>query len=407
MKLVFVALFSLITGFLNAQNFEIPAGVSPYYEVVEWKGFGAILLDRDPTFNQKQVHMTLVAGEGKSSWNQDFSPGGKEYFYISEDGGKYAYFLEHLELKSGGIRFHQLTSGGNIRSNSVSFSTALKKLGNYPAEELELLDIVTTEKSLVYLFTHTNNAAKKKTTIAVSMTHNNFLVYATLIAENVTGSPKVEDLVSWYIAGEAGESLVFAARVHAGKNAGWAVKQFSPKGELESEKTVLSAGLTFLDHERTGFGTRGSAYLNRVQPKEQGTLLVSGGNYYVGGVEANGMAFSLATYSWSGDKWNKITASPVKSYNTKKPVLQVGYFPLKEGIGWYVKTAAAEGHFHSFTNSTGIVSGSVSQQINNPSRLLTAEYSGKFVAALPDKWLVFDPKQLPGKSNVTFEYMQK
>jgi hypothetical protein len=305
------------------------------------------------------------------------------------------------------VRFHQLTSGGNIRSNSVSFSTALKKLGDYPADELELLDIVTTEKSLVYLFTHTNNAAKKKATIAVSMTHNNFLVYATLVAENVTGSSKVEDLVSWYIAGEAGESLVFAARVHAGKSAGWSVKQFSPKGELESEKTVLSAGLSFIDHERIGSGTRGSAYLNRVQPKEQGTLLVSNGHYYVGGVEANGTAYNLVTYTWNADKWEKVASSPLKGYNVKKPSLQVGYFPLKEGIGWYAKTATAEGHFHSFTNATGIVSGAVSQQINNPSRLLTAEYSGKFVAALPDKWLVFDPKQLPVKGSVTFEYVQK
>ncbi|HLP55302.1 MAG TPA: hypothetical protein VK151_09750 [Fluviicola sp.] len=406
MRVLFSSLFLLFTGFLNAQTFEIPAEGFPFYEVLEWKGQGAILLNRDPSMNQKQVYLTLVANEGKSTWNENFSPGGKEFYYISEDAGRYVYFLEHLELKSGKISFHQLNIAGNIKSNAVSFTAALKKIGDFPPEELTLLDIVTSEKALIYLFSHTNNGTKTKSTIAITMTHNNFLTYATLVAQNVTGSNKVEDQVSWYMAGETGESIVYAARTHAGKDAGWLVKQFSPKGDLQSEFTIPANKMVFVEHARVGFGTRGSALLKRVEPMEKGTLVVNNGTYYVGGVEMSGSTANLVTYVLKDNEWVKSASSPVSGYNAKKG-LEVGYFPMKEGIGWYVKSTTAEGHFHSYTDAAGIVSGAVSQQTNNPSRLLTAEFTGKFVASLATRWLVFAKSQLPVKGAVSFEYVEK
>ncbi len=406
MKRIIGVLFLLMTGFLHAQEFVIPAEGVPFYEVLEWKGQGAILMSRDPSYNLKQVHMTLVAEDGKSVWNEDFNPSGKEYFYISEDGGRYVYFLEHLELKTGKINFHQLNIAGNVKGNTVSFVAALKKIGDFPPDDLVLLDIVTSEKALIYLFTHTDKNTKKKSTIAITMTHNNFLVYATLVAQTMASSTKVEDQVSWYMAGETGESIVYAARTHAGKDAGWLIKQFSPKGDLQKEFSLKGSGTNFLEHERVGFGTRGSALLNRVEPIEKGTLMVSNGTYYVGGVESSGSGTNLVTYTWKDDTWTKIASSPVKGYVAKKG-LQVGYYPMLEGIGWFVKTTVAEGHFHSYSDATGIVSGMVSQQTNNPSRLLTAEFTGKFVAALPTKWLVFALKQLPTPGSVSFEYVAK
>lgn len=406
MKAVLSALFLLLTGLTFAQSFEIPAESFPFYQVLEWKGQGAILLNRDPSYNQKQVYLTLVGADGKSVWNENFSPNAKEHYFISEDGGKYAYFLEHLDLKSGKISFHQLTNTGNIKTNSVSFSTALKKLGDFPSDELTVLDIVTSDKALIYLFSHTDNSSKKKSTIAVTMTHNNFLVYATLVAQNVTSTNKIEDQVSWYMAGESGESIVYAARTHAGKDAGWLVKQFSPKGDLQKEFTIKANTLNFAEHARVGFGTRGSALLKRVEPLEKGTLVVNNGTFYVGGVEVSGTSANLVTYVWKDNNWSKQASSPVSGYTAKKG-LEVGYYPMKEGIGWFVKSTATEGHFHSYTSDKGIVSGSISQQTANPSRLLTAEFSGKFVAALATKWLVFDLKQLPSKGSVSFEYAEK
>jgi hypothetical protein len=237
------------------------------------------------------------------------------------------------------------------------------------------------------------------------MTHHNLVVYAAIIAENVTASSKIEDQVAWYVAGEKGESIIYAARTRAGKESGWVVKQFSVKGEFESEMTVQSAGLAFSDHTRVGFGSRGSALLKVPEPEEQGTLVYANGNYYAAGIEASAAAASLVSYVYTGNKWVKLVATPVKGYNTKKTA-EVGFLVMKEGIGWYVGTAQGEGHFHPFSG-TGIVSGAVSQQINNPSRLLTAEFTGKFVAALPSRWLIFDLSQLPAAGAVTFEYVNR
>lgn len=406
MKAVISALFLFFSGLGLAQSFEIPAETFPFFEVLEWKGQGAILLNRDPSLNQKQVYLTLVGPDGKSVWNENFSPNVKEYYFISEDGGKYAYFLEHLDLKSSKISFHQLTNTGNVKTNTVSFATALKKIGDFPSDELTVLDIVTSDKALIYLFSHTDKSSKKKSTIAVTMTHNNFLVYATLVAQNVTSTNKVEDQVSWYMAGESGESIVYAARTHAGKDAGWLVKQFSPKGDLQKEFTIKANTLNFAEHARVGFGTRGSALLKRVEPLEKGTLVVNNGTFYVGGVEVSGTSASLVTYVWKENNWSKQASSSVNAYNVKKG-LEVGYYPMKEGIGWFVKSTGTEGHFHSYTEDKGIVSGSISQQTANPSRLLTAEFNGKFVAVLATKWLVFDQKQLPSKGAVSFEYAEK
>lgn len=406
MKAVISALFLFFSGLGLAQSFEIPAETFPFFEVLEWKGQGAILLNRDPSLNQKQVYLTLVGQDGKSVWNENFSPNVKEYYFISEDGGKYAYFLEHLDLKSSKISFHQLTNTGNVKTNTVSFATALKKIGDFPSDELTVLDIVTSDKALIYLFSHTDKSSKKKSTIAVTMTHNNFLVYATLVAQNVTSTNKVEDQVSWYMAGESGESIVYAARTHAGKDAGWLVKQFSPKGDLQKEFTIKANTLNFAEHARVGFGTRGSALLKRVEPLEKGTLVVNNGTFYVGGVEVSGTSANLVTYVWKENNWSKQASSSVNAYNVKKG-LEVGYYPMKEGIGWFVKSTGTEGHFHSYTEDKGIVSGSISQQTANPSRLLTAEFNGKFVAVLATKWLVFDQKQLPSKGAVSFEYAEK
>jgi len=405
MKRILPLLFSLYTGILSAQTFEIPAEDFPFYQAVEWKGLGAILINRDPSFNLRQVHLTTVAENPTSAWQQAFNPLGKEFYFIAEDGGKYAYFLNNFEFKDSKITFHQLTINGNVKSQSVSVLTILKRLGNFSLDDLVLTDIVTTEKALVYMLTNTDKATNKKTTIALTMTHHNLVPYAAIIAENISASSKIEDQVSWYVAGEKGESIIYAARTRAGKNAGWLVKQFTSKGEYESETTVQSAGLTFADHSRVGFGTRGSAFLKVVEPKEQGTLVYANGGYYVAGIELAGTTASLTSYVQNNNKWVKLVSTPVKNYTAKKTA-DVGFFPMKEGIGWFVGSGQGEGHFHPFSGA-GIVSGMVTQQINNPSRLLTAEFTGKFVAALPGKWLVFDQSQLPAAGAVTFEYVNK
>lgn len=406
MMKLFMLLFLVFSGMLNAQTFEIPAQDKTFYDIIEWKGVGALLLSKVPQEPRAQVRVTLVKDEGKSSWDQVFNPMVEEVHYIAEEGGKYVYFLESLEPKAGKIFFHQLSIAGNVKSTNTVFKPALDKLGKYNIEDMTLLDIVNTDKALVYLFKHEDKSRKMYSTIAVSMTHHNFLCYASLISENVASSGKIEDMVSWYIAGENAENIIYAARTHASKESGWNVKEFSPKGVAGNAFTIGSKTLNFVEHNRIGYGRRGSALLNRVEPSEKGTLIFAKGNYYVTGIEESGTSANLVSYIWKNDTWNKTASSVLTNYSAKK-TNSLGFIPLQEGIGFFVKNAVAEGHFHFFDNQQGVVSGTSTQQTNNPSRLFTAEYPNNFVVGLPSKWLVFSKNQLPVKGAVKFEYMQR
>jgi hypothetical protein len=406
MKKFLVALFALNIGISTAQTFTIPAEKQPYYDIYEWKGIGAVLLSRDPTLNQQQIKLTGIKEGSNSDWSSSINPIGKELFFISEDGGKYCYFLEQLQPENGKVFLHQLTSSGIVKVNKLDMTMAVKKLGDYLPSDLEVIDIVCTQRALVYLFRHENKAEKKVSTIAVTVTHSNLLSYATLVAEHVGSSSKVEDLVSWYIAGEKGDNIIFAARTNVGKTSGWGVKEFDPKGKLVNGFEISGSDVNFIEHTRVGFGRRGSALMNKVSPKEKGTLLFANGNYYVGGVEVSGNTASLNTYVWKENKFEKAGTSTIGSYNVKKE-LSVGFFPLSEGIGWYVKNTLQEGHTHLFNNPVGFVSGTVSQTMTNPSRLLTDQFPTNFVASFPTQWLVFSTKQLPAAGSVTFEYIKK
>ncbi len=403
MKKSLSILFVLFSISISAQNFEIPALKQPFYDIIEWKGIGSIVLSRDLTLTQKQVDMTMVSGDSKSAWQQVYNPMAKETYFISEDGGKYAYFLENLELNDGKVFIHQLSAAGNIKVMNLNFLTQIKRLGFSPSD-LYLTDIITTEKALLWTFRHRDK--EKLTTVAVSMTHHNFNLYAFVVSENVVSSSKIEDQISWYVAGEKGENILFAARLHAGKEAGWKVKEYNPRGVMVSEQVLEQKGTNFVAHARVGFGRRGSALLKRSEPNEKGTLIFVKGSYYVGGIEMNGTTANLVSYRMEEKVWKKACESVCANFNAKKD-LEVGCFGMNEGIGWYVNSAKPEGHFHSFTSGAGIVSGTINQATSNPSRLLTAEFPSKFVAELDTKWLIFDTKQLPAKGNITFEYKEK
>lgn len=397
-------LLILITSFkLHSQTFEIPSIKFPFYKIIEWKGIGAIALGRDPSLSQRQVDLVMVSSEGKSTWQQVYNPIVKDPYFIAEDGGKYAYFLENLELNDGKVYMHQLSSAGNIKVMNISFLTAAKSLGVSPSD-LYLTDIITTQRALVWMFLYKNKETVK--TISIAMTHHNFNLYPVVVSEVPVGKSKVEEQISWYIAGENGENIIYAARIHAGSSAGWLVKEFNPKGILVSSKELEQKGTNFMAHSRVGFGRRGSALLRRIEPNEKGTLIYANGNYYVGGVEAEGTNYFLNMYKLNGIKWEKHSQTPVTNFSEKKG-LEVGVFNTAEGIGWFVQSTNAQGHLHLFDNPTGIVSGNIAQDTYNPSRLLTDKFVNKFIVELDTKWLIFDPAQLPSSGAIKFEYQQK
>lgn len=406
MKRLFLLLFSVQCWVLNAQEFQIASEKFDYYDAIEWKGYGIILFNRDPSLKMNQVHMTMVTEQPKALWQQSFNPLTDNYYYVTNDGGRYAYFLNDLELKDGKISFNQLNVSGNIRTQAVSVTSLIKKLGNFQLSDLTVTDIVLTEKALVYLLIHNDKSTDTRTTIAVTMTHHNLSPYATIIATNKIGNSKPEDQISWYVAGEEGESILYAARIHEGKSSGWAVKKYSPKGDLERDYEIKFAGLKFVAHNRSGFGPKGNTMLQEIQPREAGSLTYHKGKFYAGGIEMNGTQATMASYVMNEGAWQKIGSTNLGTYNAKK-TSDVGFFQLTEGLAWYAgDEKTGEAHFHSYDGKQQIVSKNIPVRLNNPGRLITAEQPGKVVTTLPAGLVSMDPKQLPAAA-VKFELLKK
>jgi hypothetical protein len=403
MKIVFAALFLALFSVSYTQEFEIPAEKYPFYDVIEWKGYGLMLEYRDPSLKSNQVHLINVSDKLQSTWEQSFNPIADEHFYIAEDGGKYAYFMNDISLADGKISFNQLNAAGNIKTSAVLVAPLIKRLGNYLMADLKVTEIITTEKSLVYLLTHMEK--DKKTTIMLSMTHHNLVPYAVIVAENIVEDSKAEDQISWYVAGQEEGDIFLAARIHAGKEAGWAVRRYNEKAEFAQNYVVKSAGLKLAAHTRSGFGQKAGAMLNTGQPREQGTLVYAKGTYYVGGIEIDGANANIVTYKYQNEGWVNQSSSKLGAYNAKKAPA-IGFFHLAEGIAWY-NEAASEAHFHPFGGGAAIVTPDTPKVLKNPGRLVTASYPGKVIAKIPAGWVVFDRKQLPAQSPVKFEFVSK
>lgn len=409
MKKSLLLLFLIGANYLVAQTFEVLPPKQPFFRIIEWKGEGSMLMSRDATFTQQQVSLQMLNFDGTTKWTQVINPMVKEPYFIGEDGGKYTYFLENLEPKNGKLFLHQLSAAGNIKTENLNFLAAVKRLGNYPIDDFETVDIITTEKALVWLFRYTDKSNDKIFTIAVSMTHHNFTLFAYIVAENVSAKSKIEDQISWYICGEKLDNIIFAARVHAGKETGWKIKEFTPKGVEVSSEVLDQRGTNFVAHNRVGFGRRGSALLNRVEPSEKGTLVYAEGKYHVGGLEVENGKAQLKTYIWENKTWKVLNTTPIADFNAKKE-LAVGFFRMAEGIGWFVRNTQGVGHFHAYKSGSAWVAGTIQQDTYNPSRLLTADFPTKFVEQKGTKWLVFDQTQLPTKDvkqAVKFEIIQK
>jgi hypothetical protein len=157
-----IIILSLIIGISTfGQQFEIPAEEYPFYTIIEWKGIGSMLLNRDPSGNSKKVNLTLVSDKTTRIWQQSFNPNGKDFYYISSENARYVYFLDNLNPENGKISLHQLNSAGNIKSSTILLGPAIKKLGAYDFTKLELMDIVTTDKALVHIFRYHDEKEKK------------------------------------------------------------------------------------------------------------------------------------------------------------------------------------------------------------------------------------------------------
>lgn len=406
MKLV-LSIFTFIIGFsIQAQEFEMPAELYPFYSIIEWKGMGAMLMSKDPLGNSKKINLTLAGNKTSSIWQQGFNLNGKDFYYISSENARYVYFMDNLQLQEGKTIFHQLNSAGNVKSTSVSLTAAIKKLGAFEPLELELIDIVTTDKALVHIFRYHDTKAKKYVEIATFITHHNMLVYSAIIGEVTELNMKEGNYGHWKYVGFTDDQIVFAARDFQNKKKGWTIKNYTSKAVLSEAKFMEGPQQNFDITETVPCGSVGSLYIDSKSNKriETAQLIFHKNEYYLAGFETTSDARMVKLLQFTDAKWVDINSfksvlEKAKTSNT------FGTMALNEGIACRLGNNLI---FLPFVSTAKPVYQSFQDNMHaNPSRMINDEKKELFTVSLAEGWLFFDRNQLGKVGSVKFEFIKK
>jgi hypothetical protein len=407
MNKVLVILMSLIgfSGF--AQKFAIPMVDYPFTDVIEWKGMGAMLMSKDPNMAKPQINLTLIGEEQVSLWDQKIRPKNEEFYYLSSENARYVYFLDNLDLVSGKVYFSQLNSAGNVKVTSASISSAIKKLGPYDYNKLELINVVVTDKALVHHFRYEDKKEKSIREFATFMTHHNMLCYAVELGSIPASDLKDDNIGQWNYVGFTGDEIYFAARGYSSKKKGWTTRSFTSKGKNLSEQ-FLEAPSDLLPIENIGFGTTGSYYLEEKKVVERGLLAQINGEFYLMGAERSNGGAALMLHVYEEGEWKTLNSMNL-NYFIEDKNLKLGIYPMNEGLGYHLD--------HNGYNKVSIVYYEPGQSsshndfseraIVNPSSVLYPKKKEEFTVDLPNVVLVFNTDQLGKAGEVEFEFKEK
>lgn len=409
MKFIFFLLLLMISVNVNCQTFEILKEQFPFYDIIEWKGFGGILLNRDPSGLKRKINMTLISNLQTSTWNQSFNPKGEDAFYISSDNARYVYFLDNLELDGGKFAFSQLSSAGSVKSSIATLSSVFKKLGEFDMNEMKLIDIVTTDKALVHIFRYHNTKEKKYTEIGIFMTHHNLISYAAIIGETQEDALKDDYVGHWKYAGFTGDQIFFATHERQTKQKGWAVKEFNSKAELKQSTFIPYSDLTFEPVENKGFGTIGRNYLSGKNDMESSILTHYNSKFYITGIVTQNGKRELKSFKWGEGKWEAFATYSLEALLKSKNTTKIGIYPLNEGLGVKVEqNGSVNVIFMPFEKGKEIIITPFTERVTfNPSRMIVNERKQDFVVNLPDRNVFFSYSQLNNTENVKFEIIKR
>lgn len=405
MKRLFLFFITAILGFSTfAQEIDIPAEQYPFYSILEWKGMGSILLNRDPSGNQKKVNLTLIGSQNTSVWQESFNPNGKDFYYIASENARYTYFLDNLNPELGKVSMHQISSAGNVKSTSVGLTAAIKKLGAYDISEMQLIDVVTTDKALVHIFRYKDSKEKKYTEIATFITHHNFLVYAAILGDVPEVNLKDPNYGQWKYIGFTDDQICFAARDYQDKNKGWSVKTFTSKGALTSTQFIqgLKDNFDFVEH--AGMGTNGKTYLQNNADSETALLTFLNNQFYLLGLQTEGTSKIAKLKQLKEGEWVDLKSHKFAMEPSKKPT-ELAIYPLNEGFG--CKIGGTMVFLPFAATSKPIQNKFKTEYHSNPSRFILEDKKELFAVSLADGNLFFDLNQLNKPGNVKFEFIKK
>ena len=394
----------LLLGFTTfSQELTASETDHPFFDALEWKNNGILLLSRDPSGNQRKVTVTFMADKEYPIWEESFNPGGKDYYYISEENARYVYFLDQVELNEGKISYHQLSSAGNFKSSSALIGQAIKKIDNVLFADLIPIDIITTAKALVFVYRFHDKKEKKYTDYMVTMTHNNMVLYAAKIGSVTEDQLKDIKFSYWSYSGNSEDKIYFSARTTQDKKSGWSVQTISSKATFVESRFIEDPREAFELTNWGSWGMNGSYFLDNTH-SQSGKIHLLNEKIYCYGVTTVGNSKYLNLYELENATWAKRSSTSLTVEAGKKSPL-VRCMLLNEGL---IAAIGSRGNFLSFKGNIGNNSFIVSSfGPNNPSYGLIKEPKATFGVSLPGGNLCMDPSHLNKKGSIKLVYNKK
>lgn len=407
MKKILVLLTAFFATVVSAQKITIMKTIQPYYDIIEWKGMGGILMSKDPNGNSNQIYLTLVGEKEKSIWEQQIAPPKGQFHYVSSENARYVYFLRNLNPENGKIYFDQLNSAGNVKNTSVSLVSAIKNLG-YDAYGLELKNVIVTDKALVHHFRYLDKKEKIFTEIATFITHHNMQVYAVELGKIKEDDVKGGRANHFQYVGFSGDEICFADYSVSNKSGkGWSTIIFNSKGQEQKRVFLKNKSSNHTAFSTSGFGTNGAYYLGTEKDVQSGLLSYHNNYFYFTVLNTSDGKQTLELYQLDNDEWKKINSQVVSS--TNKKIASIGIYPLNEALTYRISgtDSGAKTVALFFDGSTPIVNDFTESVIFNPSRMIISDKKEQFAVTLPSGNLFFDRNQLKTATDMEFEFIKR
>lgn len=384
----------------SAQTFGIPIKNHPFYDIIEWKGQGGLVMSRSVKEILNQIELSLVGELEQGKWDQKFNPAIRDPYYICAENTRYIYFLDNLDpINNGLLGFNQINMAGNIKAKNLDLGIKVKALPEAHDYNLfQLVDAAVTDKALVYLYRYFNKKEKEYYDFAVFMTHHNLQAIVFQLGKAVDREHVKEGIKGqWQIAGFNTELVYLSWRETKSDIKGSVIQGLNAKGEMMEDNFIYDPkGVRkFLN---IGYGTTGKYYVKDEAQHALETGVVSFINdqyYYTCIMEENGTNHVVLMQRKGDDSWERVNSTPVGTIDEAVDVVRMGASPIKEGIVYHYKHNGTDkvGILYFEKGKEGFQEDFTPRSVFNPSRLILPHSEEEFVTEVLGKIVVCNLNQ--------------
>jgi len=400
-----------------SQNFALGVKNHPFYNIIEWKGQGGLLMSRSEQEFMNQIEISLVAEKEEGMWDQKVNPKTRNPYFMTAEKTNHIYFLDNLDLVNNGrIMFNQMNFGGNIKTKALDVGLRVKRqYGDYGYDynKFRLLNSGVSEKAMVHLFHYYDKKEKTHHEFGLLMTHHNFQFYLFEVSNYYEKDLAAGKLGHWQYAGFNGEVVYFAQRVSKTDLHGWTIKGYSPKGILVEDHFMNDPeGLEMVTD--IGYGTSGkyyqdhSGYKKQSERVETGLMSMIDGKFYLTAVRKGDGGNEVVLMEQDGENWKELNTSPIGDIDYEEDV-QFGVFSIQEGVTYRVRQKDGidkVGIMHREEGKAGRQMDFDERLPYNPSCLLHDQKEEIFITEVPEKVLTCNMKQFQNKGRaISFEHL--